>query len=136
LQAFRERRLRALAGALAIVIAVAAVPQIGLRLMNWHWYGTFVGVDFNEGNFQRALKALHSVRSGEVRPFVSVTRSTRQRIYAVSPAFASLGPSLDGPLETGWMRHSCEAVPITCGELGAGWFMWVLRDTAAMAGHY
>ena len=134
--AVRDRRLRVLAGTLVVVTTSFVVPQVAFRAMNWRWYGTWVGVDFNEGNFQRALKALHSVRSGEVRPFVSVTRSTRQRIYAVSPAFASIGPSLDGPLEAGWMPHSCAAVPVTCGEIGAGWFMWALRDAAAMTGQY
>jgi hypothetical protein len=136
LRAFRDRRLRPFAGILVIVIAAFAVPQIGFRAMNWRWYGTFAGVDFDEGNFQRTLKALHGVRSGGVRPFVSVTRATRQRIYAVSPAFASLGPYLDGPLGTAWMRYGCEALPMTCGEISTGWFVWALRDAAAMAGHY
>ena len=136
LRTFHDRRFRQFVGTLAVVIAAFAVPQLGFRAMNWWWYGAFVGVDFNERNFQGALKALHSVRSGEVRAFVSVTRSTRQRIYAVSPAFASLASSLDGPLERAWMPHGCAALPITCGEIGAGWFMWALRDAAAMAGQY
>jgi len=136
LRAFHDRRVRQFAGTLALVMIACAVPQLGFRAMNWWWYGTFVGVDFNERNFQGALKALHGVRSAEVRPFVSVTRATRQRIYAVSPAFASLAPALDGPRERSWMTHSCSAQPVTCGEVGAGWFIWALRDAAAMTGQY
>ena len=34
------------------------------------------------------------------------------------------------------MATTCNAAPSLCGEIGAGWFMFALRDAAAQAGHY
>jgi hypothetical protein len=136
LPALRERRVAELAGALIIVLAIFAGTQVTFRALNWAVYNKFVGVDFKETNYQRALRALHSVRSGGVRPFVSVTRSARERIYAVSPAFKSLSSYLDGPVGEAWSVHTCKVVPVSCGDLGSGWFMWALRDAAAANGHY
>jgi len=88
-------------------------------------------------NFERALAALASVRSGGVRPYVVVTRAARQRIYAISPSFAQLARYLDIPIEQeGWTRTTCSRDPSLCGEIGSGWFLWALRDAAAAAGHY
>ena len=54
------------------------------------------------------------------------------RVYAVSPAFASLAPYIDGP----WVAIGCRSIPDLCGEIGGGWFMWALRDAATATGHY
>ena len=88
----------------------------------------------------RAIGAIHSVRSGGIKPFVSVTRAARQTIYPVSPAFAELAPYLDGTarrgVEQGHLRYSGASAAYTCGEIGAGIFAWTLRDAVALAGHY
>jgi hypothetical protein len=136
LRAFRERRVRELVAPLSIVIAVFAATQIGFRAVNWAVYGKFVGVDVKETNFERALGALHSVRSGGVQAFVDVTRGARQRIYAVSPTFASLKEYFDGPVAVGWVDMTCELHLEACGEIGAGWFVWALRHAASNEGHY
>ena len=60
----RVLQLRACAGTLAMVIAVFATIQLGFAAVNWLAYGKFVGVDFKETNYQRALRAIDSVRSG------------------------------------------------------------------------
>jgi len=132
----RERRLRALAVTLAIVVGVFAATQFTFRVVNSAIYGTFIGVDFKEANFQRTLGALHSVRSGGTKPFVSVTLAARERIYPVSPTFAKMSRYLDGPPDQGWARISCEAQPASCGEIGSGWFMWAVRGSATQLGKY
>jgi hypothetical protein len=76
------------------------------------------------------------VRSGTTRPFVPVTRETRKRIYQASPAFSLLKPHLEGYLGQGWEDSSCRHQKVTCGDVGAGWFMFELRDAAALTGHY
>jgi hypothetical protein len=133
--AFSNRRLRGLAVALSIVFGVFAATQIAFDSINWFVYENFVGVDFKEKNFQRALGAIDSVRSGGIKPFVSITHAARKRVDAVSPAFASLVPYFDGPGK-GWETHDCALSPSTCGEIGSGWFMWALRDAASSTGHY
>jgi hypothetical protein len=137
-RAFVDRHLlRFAAAGLAVVAAFGAV-NAGFRAINWTLYGTPVGVEYKEPNFVRAIGAIHSVRSGEVKPFVSVTRATRQKIYPVSPSFAELAPYLDGPPGEDWGKHICE-IPVhrdTCGEIGGGVFAWALRGATSAAGHY
>jgi hypothetical protein len=67
---------------------------------------------------------------------VSITREARQRVYAVSPAFAALSDYFEGDGGKGWARVSCEAQPSSCGEIGAGWFLFALREAVAKAGYY
>jgi hypothetical protein len=134
--AFKGRHMREFLAALLIVIASYAACELGFRGLNWVAYGAFIGVDIKEANFQRALGQLHSVRSGGVRPFVSITRAARERVYAVSPAFASLAGYLDGPPGSDWVDVTCKGNPTACGEIGSGWFLFALRRAAATNGHY
>jgi hypothetical protein len=144
LVAWRAARVREFAAALLVLVAVFAATQIGFRTVNWWAYGKFVGVDFKEANFQRALGAIHSVRSGGTKPFVSVTRAARDRIYEVSPSFASMkwyiesddavGRSGSDILDMGCRFHPDH--PESCNEIQAGWFVWILRSGAALTGHY
>jgi hypothetical protein len=139
LRSFRYWHLRQIAVAVSVMIATFAMTQIGYMTLNWRYYGRFVGVDFKEANFQKALGAIHSVRSGGIKPYVPVTFSARQHIYRVSPTFASLQSYFDLPDRTapsGWTEMTCNMVPDACGEIAAGWFMWGLRDAAALRGHY
>ena len=115
---------------------VFAGVQISYSAMNYYVYGKFVGVDFKEGNFQAALRALQSVRSGGIRDFVAITQSARKRIYKVSPNFASLKQYFDGEESDGWRDITCKVYPSACGEIAAGWYVWALRDAAAATGHY
>jgi len=126
--------LRFGAAGLAAIAAFGAVNG-GFRAINWKVYGTPIGVEYKEPNFVRAIGAIHSVRAGEVKPFVSVTRATRQKIYPASPSFAELGSDLDGALGERWGR-TCEAHRETCGEISSDVFAWALRDAVARAGHY
>jgi hypothetical protein len=134
-RALHERRVRGLAATLLIFLGVFTMTQVGFRTLNWLAYGSYVGVDVKEPNFQRALVAIHSVRSGGTRPFVSITRAARERVYPVSGAFQSLAGFLEGPA-SGWIKVTCDVNPIACGEIGSGWFMFALRDATAAIGHY
>jgi hypothetical protein len=138
LHALKAGRFRAFGAAvlpLLIMIGIFATIQIGFRVANWAAYGKFVGLEVNEANFQRAMTALQSVRSGGVKPFVSITREGRESVYAISPAFASLRTYLetDGPMLG--KVEGCQMYPESCGEMHAGWFLWILRAAAEADGH-
>ncbi len=135
IQAYRRQRFLAIVGTIAIVLAVFAATQIAFRAVNAWTYGTFVGVDFKEANFRRALGALDSVRSGGTKPYVSITHEAMRLVSAVSPAFASLETYFEGPGRS-WEQFGCPIYPGSCGEISSGWFMWALRDAAARAGHF
>lgn len=134
-RSYREGRLGDLAAALLIFVGVFGATQLSFRAVNWWTYGKFVGVDFKERNYQRALAALTSVRSGGNKPFVPITYESMRRVSAVSPTFESLEPYFNGP-GRGWETFGCALMPSTCGEIAAGWFTWALRDAAERAGHY
>ena len=136
IHAFSRGNLPQLTWTVVTIALVFAAPLVAFRAINWWSYGLFVGVDFKETNYQRALAALHGVRSGRLEPHISVTRETRQRIYAVSPSFASLKTYLDGPSSAGWVHFTCGFYPGSCGEIASGWFIFALRDAASVNGHY
>jgi hypothetical protein len=100
-------------------------------------YGIPVSVEFRAHDFLAAYGALTRVRSKPVGLRVPVSKEARARIYAVSPAFATLRKHLEGKVGAGWAlstRGQCPDVPE--GEIGGGWFMWAFRDATARAGYY
>ena len=121
---------------LTVLICTFAVVQGGYRAANLWKYGKFIGVDVKEPNFERALQAINSVRSGGNMPFVSATKVARQQIYVVSPTFASLKEFIEGPSVSEVTEITCKYYPISCGEIAGGWFMWALRDAAGTNGHF
>jgi hypothetical protein len=135
LHAFRARQLQSFGTAITIVILVFAATQGAFRAGNWWVYGSPVGVDFKETNFQRALRAIHSVRSGGIAPYISITPTARERVYAVSPAFASLKGYIEG-VGQGWAKISCIVYKEHCEYIGVGFFIFAVRDAAASIGYY
>jgi hypothetical protein len=135
----RYRKETAKAGVLPVVLISAALAflgtQVTFRLINLARYGSFIGVDLKDSNFQAALEALQSVKVGERIVFLPVPRSARQRIYEVSPAFSSLKGFLDPPNGSPW-QWGCGIWKWTCGDIASGWFIWALRDAAAANEHY
>jgi hypothetical protein len=134
-RAWKENLFQPLLATVGVVLTVFGATQSSYRTMNYLAYGSFVGIELQETNYLRALGAIHSVDPENHKPFVSVTRSARQQIYAVSPAFDSLKPHFEGQLAENWEKSSCASMPASCGEIGSGWFSFALRDAAAAAGH-
>jgi hypothetical protein len=111
--------------------------QFAFAAANLLIYGSFIGVDM-KASFQKANSALQSVEDGDHIPHVAVSRSTRDRIYSVSPTFSTLKAYLDqpsGPLHM-FFDASCKTYSWTCGDLITDQFVWALRDAAALQGHF
>lgn len=105
--------------------------------LNARYYGVFATVEFKAAPFMDAYGALTRVAPLSWRPYVPVQREVRERIYAVSPAFAELRPHLEGPLGEAWAvpGEGYTGIPRQEREIAGGWFMWALRDAVAAAGH-
>jgi len=115
----------------------AATGAVAFALVagaNFAVYRTLSIVDF-KGAYAQAIDALQSVRVGDPVAYVPVPGKVRERVYAVSPAFASLRPYLerDGRV---WTTFGCQVYPSTCGDYAGGWFIWALRDAVAAQGLY
>jgi hypothetical protein len=117
-----------------MVLAFVAV-QGSLMLVNRIAYGAATSIEIKSSPFKDALAALQSVEVGERIPYVPVSHQARLAIYEVSPTFRSLKDYLDPPSGSPW-QFGCQFYPQTCGDIAGGWFLWALRDAAAVNGHY
>lgn len=128
-----ERRQFILTVAMGVLVFTGT--QVAFRTKNLIVYGSFVGVDFKEKNYQRALAAIHSIRTGGNEPAISITTKAREYVYAVSPSFALLKDYFIASND-GWAVHSCSVLHASCNEMGTGWFIYALRGAAASKGFY
>lgn len=130
------RRARRLA-APCLALGVAASLIVGFGLVNWLVYGRFQINEIKDATFQSAMSALQDASAPYHKTGVPVPAAARARIYAVSPAFASLKePVLDGPQTAEATQWGCRENPKMCGDFGGGWFFWALRGSAAAKGHH
>ncbi len=124
----------------ALVLPVAIFFSAGwaLRLTNARHYGAPVAVDVKDGAFPDAYGALTRITPSGFIPGVPVSRETRLRAYAVSPAFAELRSKLEGPIGDRWCRYGWEGSTsaVSGKEIRGGWFQWALREAAARTGYY
>ena len=125
-------------GRVAVIATLCALaPILTVCALNARYYGWFGTVEVRAGAFKDAFGALLRVRPEEEIPFIPVTRATRERIYAVSPAFAELKPYLEGNVGRNWAANSASLthLPAEEREIAVGWFMWALRQSVEEAGH-
>ncbi len=114
---------------------IATMTVSLIALINYFSYGTFQAVDFKDKAFSQALKSLNSVDVGPDLKYVPVSFEKRQKIYEVSPTFSQLKDYFEDT-GRGWTVHGCSVNPWLCGDYGAAWFMWALRDAVASRGYY
>ncbi len=124
------RRMFTMFGLAAIF---AALPIVLICWQNYRHYGWFGTVEFRAPEFNDAYGAMVRVKSEPVLPLVPVTRQAREAMYAVSPAFATLRPYLDGEIGTNWAEK--DMYPVEERQIRGGWLMWALRDCVVAAGH-
>jgi hypothetical protein len=105
-----------------------------VSLINKMVYGTYTVVEVKSDSFVSAYGALCRVNHPHPQRYIPVPKEVRESIYQVSPAFNELRPYLEGDLGKNWAVHGKHLAP--SGDLAGGWFMWALRDAAALAGHH
>jgi hypothetical protein len=118
---------------LAIPALIFAAAHGAIILANGLHYRTFEVSEFKEGSFLRAYGSLTYVRQHPPIPRVPVPKEERERVYAVSPAFAELRPFFEGESGANWARNS---PPEAKGDIGGAMFMWAFREAVAKAGYY
>ncbi len=108
-----------------------------VALINQAHYGIAVTVELKSHDFLAAYGALTRVKPKQVVPHVMVSQETRELIYRVSPAFATLEAQFAGPAANAWGAGPRQQWPdLKAGEIGGGWFVWAFRQAAARAGYY
>jgi len=125
--------------ALLCVMPLLAIPCSDgiVALINRAHYGIAVTVEVKSHDFLAAYGALTRVEPKQIVPHVPVSRETRERIYRVSPAFATLEAQFAGPAANAWGAGPRKQWPdLKAGEIGGGWFVWAFRQAVGRAGYY
>lgn len=136
---WRSHHPRKWSRALMCIVPLAMMVSADLVVsgINQAKYGIFATVEFKAPDFLAAYGALNRVKPQPWQPHVLVTKETRERIYAVSPAFAELRPLLEGAVGKSWGDGTRSYWPdLKAGEIGGGWFMWALREAVSRAGYH
>ncbi|GHU87089.1 hypothetical protein FACS189476_01840 [Spirochaetia bacterium] len=113
-----------------IFILISANTTISA--INYINYRVFVRNDLTGGNFAKMLSDIHLIKPEEDIFHTSVPKSTVNKLYKESPAFAELKPTFDIHFGGGWDG----ADGALDGEITDGWFMWALRDAIAGTGYF
>jgi hypothetical protein len=124
-----RRPLRVAFGGLPVVLCALAVGTV--VLVNGTCYGAFTTVEFKGSGFPEAYGALLRIVHDHPDPTVPVPTAARRAAYAVSPALRELRPHLEGEIGRGWAQYGGDG-----REIHGGWFMWALREAAALEGHH
>jgi hypothetical protein len=118
---------------LVIIFAIMFTSINLYKLINLSKYGSYVGVELVDNDYQSALNAIYRVREEGSLKYVEVTNSNLKAIYKISPTLNKVAPLIDN---SSWKAHGCSIDPKTCGQTGTGYFMWSLRDALYKSGHY
>lgn len=117
----------------SVPVAMFAVAHAALVAANGMRYGIWAVVEFKEKSFVRAYGTLTGARQYPTRPRIPMPKETRERVYAVSPAFAELRPFLEAEVGERWVGFSGEQGD---GDIGGAAFMWAFREAVQKAGYY
>lgn len=120
---------------LAIPFGVLLLGQLAVSTVNWVKYDFFGTVEFKSDAFLQAYGALNRVVHRNWQPNLPIPKEVRERIYAVSPAFTELRPSLES---SGFTTLGCRLAQVrhTCGDLPAGLVLFAFMDAVASRGYY
>jgi hypothetical protein len=110
-----------------ISVGIPIIIIIAIMGINKIYYGVFTTSEQKQRDFVNAYSSLMRVKSKPFQRYLPVPREKRERIYAISPAFAELRPFLEGDVGKGWLYWD--------GEDFTAHFMFALRDAVTGAGH-
>jgi hypothetical protein len=132
---------RAIARDATVLAFSASVAVACVQLVCWQndrRYGTWTSVEFRQPAFERAYGALLRIDPVERIPYVPVTRAALSHAALESPATAEIAAVLMSGVKDGYLRFGCIALGVApCdGQFRGGWFVFALRDAAAIAGHH
>ncbi len=112
-------------------LVVAGVVR-GVAQRNLRQYGVSVTSELEAPGYLAASRALLAIEHASPRRHVPVPEEVRLRAYAASSAFRELQPTLEAP---SWARRVSCAASRVCDDIAGGWWLWLLREAAARAGH-
>jgi hypothetical protein len=116
---------------LIVIWGVSAI----IKTINYKRFGVFAADAMFTPDFEAASKALLRLKPQVPIRFVPIPRETRQRAYAVSPAFRELESYFEGDPGRTWASFGKDVGVETQGEISAGHFWWGLNQATYYAGY-
>lgn len=108
------------------------LATIFVSTCNLFVFGSFSSSDLHSRGYKAAYKALQSIDADTNIRFVPVTTRARELAYEVSPTFKTLKPILEN--SSNYAFYYTKVTTDIDGEMGAGWFYWILRDAVFQTG--
>lgn len=129
--AIRERTMRVMLANWSLVFMIWLVGVLLVSGMNYRCYGVFVVNEMEASSFRAAYGALARVKNEHWVPYLFLSRESRARIYAISPAFAELEPYLEVHGKKWWAHAGTFPYYDDLSK-----FSWAFRDAVQWAGYY
>lgn len=129
---FNKKELICRVALILLPLFMTAVCGKAIGFLNYHYYGTSVVNELNEGSFARMMKTIYSVEDEKELEQTSVSRAKLLRLYENSPSLSSLREEMDRELAAWCGDEEYSRV----WEVKDGWFFWILRDAMSDAGYY
>ncbi len=133
----RLRVIAPLSICVAVAVAFFGLVDVSVSTINLFKYGVFTSSEFHQQAFVRGYGSLARVKPAQWRRYVVFPHQVWASVFAVSPAARELQPALEGQVGKDWQQTAAalSGNPRET-EILSGWFVWVLRDAVAKAGHY
>jgi hypothetical protein len=136
-RSFTSERLRKGIPWLVAPMVFAGVLVGVVSWQNYRVYGFWGIVEFRDPAFVAAYGALSRVAPHDLDRKIPITRAARERIYEVSPTFASLRHEMEEGVGAMFMRvteGATDIAAVTEREIGGGWMIFALRDAVGLTG--
>ena len=125
-----RRIVASLLAILTVIISGLIIPST-IMALNYSYYGVAVITELQSEYFTHAYGALSRVKHDHWRQYVPVPKHVREKIYKVSPAFASISNFLEA---SSWVNPGCRYID-PCDDLSSH-FIWGLRKAVVQSRYY
>lgn len=114
-----------------LVGAFGALVPLGVLSLNYAFYEVTIVTEMQSEYFTHAYGALSRVKHDTWRQYVPVPQHVREKIYKVSPAFASIRQFLEA---SSWVGPGCRYIN-PCDDLSSH-FIWGFRKAVVQSRYY
>lgn len=130
---------------IVLIFVVALSLHYLYKTINYFKYGSFVGIELLDSDYQSALESIYRVRDFPAKKYIDVSGDNLESIYKISPSMKKISNYLR---DNSWIidntfinpesddKANCLNGEIICKDYHRGYFMWALRKAAHINGIY
>lgn len=126
-----ENKKRIILKLILTPILSVLVLNLGFRIVNLAVYGEFVVTEDQSSAYQDFYNAIGKINSDARTDTIDLPTDVRNKIYEVSPTFATIKDNLENEVFPTIKVHGDNPE-----EINSGWTTWAIRQAMASAGYY